>query len=491
MSDFVAFSEDIDEGMKFLEHHQILGAKWGVMNGPPYPLGKGDHSSSEKKAAEAAGVKVGSDSGKGSIDNVQKKKKNSGVQNKPKKELTPEEKRAAALEAVKSGDKKKIAKYMDQLTTQELQEAEARVRAKGNITREEPGEKKASKVEMEKLEAIRSGDKEKVKQYADQMSYQELAEAMNKIDLTQRLNYTAPPKSALDKLSEVAGKVDQFKQAAEKGIGMYNLAAKVYNSTHKDGAQWPIIENPQQKQPQSQEQKVAQQLMNQAINDVKKTAQQNQQQAQQKSYKEQSDEALKNAKIDYKNQQKFEAWKEKQETKKAEKKSEKEETTPKAESKEESKTQQSNQEQSSNNTQQTTQKNYKYTPTEAPKVKASLFKKKEIELDEEQQKIFDSERKKDDAYLEQMKASAKTTYDSVKDTPISSYDKKYQKDIEDSFSDIMNDYNESVRRQQVTAQERQDRAQTVSDAKKYYRDAMYENNNDAARYWYQVILNNE
>lgn len=34
----------------YLAHHGILGMKWGHQNGPPYPLGSGDHSASEKKA---------------------------------------------------------------------------------------------------------------------------------------------------------------------------------------------------------------------------------------------------------------------------------------------------------------------------------------------------------------------------------------------------------------------------------------------------------
>lgn len=33
-----------------LEHHGILGQKWGRRQGPPYPLDAGDHSAAEKKA---------------------------------------------------------------------------------------------------------------------------------------------------------------------------------------------------------------------------------------------------------------------------------------------------------------------------------------------------------------------------------------------------------------------------------------------------------
>lgn len=33
-----------------INHHGILGQKWGKQNGPPYPLGSGDHSAAEKRA---------------------------------------------------------------------------------------------------------------------------------------------------------------------------------------------------------------------------------------------------------------------------------------------------------------------------------------------------------------------------------------------------------------------------------------------------------
>lgn len=40
----------VQRSQGYLSHHGILGQKWGKKNGPPYPLGSGDHSASEKKA---------------------------------------------------------------------------------------------------------------------------------------------------------------------------------------------------------------------------------------------------------------------------------------------------------------------------------------------------------------------------------------------------------------------------------------------------------
>ena len=51
-----------------LWHHQRLGAKWGIMNGPPYPLDRSQLSVSEKKAA---GIKK---LGGGSTSSVKTKK---------------------------------------------------------------------------------------------------------------------------------------------------------------------------------------------------------------------------------------------------------------------------------------------------------------------------------------------------------------------------------------------------------------------------------
>ena len=52
----------------FLMHHGILGQRWGKKNGPPYPLGAGDHSASEKKAGWRKSLAGGAKAvGRGSV----------------------------------------------------------------------------------------------------------------------------------------------------------------------------------------------------------------------------------------------------------------------------------------------------------------------------------------------------------------------------------------------------------------------------------------
>ena len=223
----------------YLEHHGILGQKHGRRNGPPYPLDSGDHSSAEKKAASAAGIKVGSDSGKGSIENIKKSVGGSGGSSSSKTKkapLTEEEKRLKAEEARLKGDSKNINKYMDKLTTDELRDAQTRAQIKKSLA-----EEKQSKADKEKKEAMLSGDKEKVKEYADKMSYYELQEAMNKVDLMAKLNRVPPEPTTMDKIDAAMKKVDTARDWMDKGLRAYDALAAINNTFNKEH-QWPRAE---------------------------------------------------------------------------------------------------------------------------------------------------------------------------------------------------------------------------------------------------------
>ena len=251
----------------YLEHHQILGAKWGKKNGPPYPLGSGDHSASEKRAASAAGIKVGKDSGKGSIENVKKKKK---------APLTEEEKRLKAEEARLKGDSKNISKYMDKLTTDELKDAKTRADIKKGLA-----EAKESKAEKDKKAAMLSGDREKVMANANKMTYEELKSAMDKVDYMAKLTAVPPKPTTMDKIDEAMKKVDKARDWMDKGLKAYDALAAINNTFNKDH-KWPRAEfNNNNNKDQKKEDKL-ESIAKKIVGDAKEAKQQNDQKSQQK-----------------------------------------------------------------------------------------------------------------------------------------------------------------------------------------------------------------
>lgn len=88
----------------YLAHHGIQGMKWGKRNGPPYPLDASAKSAAEKKAAKIAGAaKDGYKRTKNTL------KSNSGSR------------KSKALKEAREKD-------IDEMTTQELRETNARLR---------------------------------------------------------------------------------------------------------------------------------------------------------------------------------------------------------------------------------------------------------------------------------------------------------------------------------------------------------------------------
>lgn len=134
-----------------LEHHGIEGQKWGHRNGPPYPLGYGNHSSAEKKAnpkgkldnyeptgrvkkrrvtkpetPSANALKAKTSSGVSeSKKDTPKKSQASGKRDQIKEEIREKVKSQAGAEYFKA-DENKIKSYVDELNKSLKNTAKAR-----------------------------------------------------------------------------------------------------------------------------------------------------------------------------------------------------------------------------------------------------------------------------------------------------------------------------------------------------------------------------
>lgn len=88
----------------YLAHHGILGQKWGVKNGPPYPLGASDHNASERKAGYKKSI--GGGRNKELYNRKATTQSNSKSSNSDKKEkfhLTDKQKKMIAIGAAVAG----------------------------------------------------------------------------------------------------------------------------------------------------------------------------------------------------------------------------------------------------------------------------------------------------------------------------------------------------------------------------------------------------
>lgn len=101
--------------------------------------------------------------------------------------------------------------------------------------------KTKAELEAEKKKALESGSASDVLKYKGKLSNQELQTALTRLNLERQLSDLSgrEVKSGKAKLDSIAGKLESTRNLAEKGINLWNTAAKVANSF---GADMPTLD---------------------------------------------------------------------------------------------------------------------------------------------------------------------------------------------------------------------------------------------------------
>lgn len=173
--------------MEELTHSGVKGQKWGIQNGPPYPLSR-DISTGSRLKTNSSGRKPGGIRGYLQTRKVKKKKQ-------------------AALE-------------------------KARQTKAENAQKKQTAEEHAAEVKK----ILESGDRNKIKSIASEVSYNELNNALQKADLMVKLNAATPPKTAWDKLDNTKNKLDKVIGYYQTGAKTWNVIAQLYNSKQSDAS---------------------------------------------------------------------------------------------------------------------------------------------------------------------------------------------------------------------------------------------------------------
>ena len=202
--------EGIDVFNDCLEHHGIMGMKWGVKNGPPYPLGADDHNASERRANWEQSLK----------------------------------KAGSALKKGAEGTGAFIKKTAQNTSAEIHRRSEASKAAKV-----EKAENKRRAEEEQRNQDRRTAINTANVQYAEDnfanMSEAEINEMLRRVDLKARVDRAAgvgkeERKSFVDTVDNIANGVNKVSNWATTGINTYNTVAKVYNSFNEE--KMPVID---------------------------------------------------------------------------------------------------------------------------------------------------------------------------------------------------------------------------------------------------------
>jgi hypothetical protein len=103
---------------------------------------------------------------------------------------------------------------------------------------------KAAKKEHEEYrqEALRSGDPKRIKEVMKESSYQEIKDALDRVDIYEKVNAKIPPEpSAMDKINKIVSNANTINNWVTTGTNIWNNFARIHNAVSQDGSDLPVI----------------------------------------------------------------------------------------------------------------------------------------------------------------------------------------------------------------------------------------------------------
>lgn len=103
---------------------------------------------------------------------------------------------------------------------------------------------KAAKKEHEEYrqEALRSGDPKRIKEVMKESSYQEIKDALDRVDIYEKVNAKIPPEpSTMDKINKIVSNANTINNWVTTGTNIWNNFARIHNAVSQDGSDLPII----------------------------------------------------------------------------------------------------------------------------------------------------------------------------------------------------------------------------------------------------------
>lgn len=204
----------------FLAHHQALGAHWGIMNGPPYPLSR--KLSTGKRLKPAA-------KGVGSVEKKKSDKKSFAEKRKAKKVY---KKRVAAAQKARETKARKAEEARAKAAEEERKAKEAQ-------EAQDRAEKEQLEREQWKRDVINRGDAKTASEHTDLFSNQEIQEIIDRYHATDKLSQVVadanppdPTPEQKDKLEVMREKVDKIQKFAGTVSDLANSAKKVYDAVN-------------------------------------------------------------------------------------------------------------------------------------------------------------------------------------------------------------------------------------------------------------------